>query len=183
MTQHRGTVFLTEERLDIGRESNGFTVAVRGHRWPPFLVTLASRTELDGPLLRCDNRTVAPLPADASAYTRLLARTRSLPLATHHLHRSLVPMTQESAHLDSAHRDTLSHLFQHPASYNIEWHDVLSLLEAVGSVEERHDGRFVVTVGSETLTLEQPRDKDIDIQQLVDIRRVLRNAGYASDLE
>jgi hypothetical protein len=92
-------------------------------------------------------------------------------------------MTQESAHLDSAHRDTLAHLFQHPASYNIEWHDVLSLLEAVGSVEERHDGRFVVTVGSETLTLEQPRDKDIDIQQLVDIRRVLRNAGYASDLE
>jgi hypothetical protein len=92
-------------------------------------------------------------------------------------------MTQESRPLDSAHRDTLSHLFRHPASYNIEWHDVLSLLEAVGSVEDRHDGKFVVTVGSETLTLEQPRDKDIDIQQLVDIRSMLRNAGYAGGLE
>jgi hypothetical protein len=92
-------------------------------------------------------------------------------------------MTQESTHLDSAHRNTLSHLFNEPASYNIEWHDVLSLLEAVGSVEDRHDGKFVVTVGSETLILEQPRDKDIDIQQLVDVRSMLSNAGYAGDLE
>jgi hypothetical protein len=92
-------------------------------------------------------------------------------------------MTQESMHLDSAHRDTLSHLFQHPSSSNIEWHDILSLLEAVGTVEERHDGKFVVTVGAETLTLERPRDKDIDIQQLVDLRRMLSNAGYATGLE
>jgi hypothetical protein len=92
-------------------------------------------------------------------------------------------MTQESTHLDSTHRNTLSRLFQHHGSYNIEWHDVLSLLEAAGSVEDRHDGKFVVTVGSETLTLEQPRDKDVDIQRLVDIRSLLRNAGYASGLE
>jgi hypothetical protein len=94
-----------------------------------------------------------------------------------------VPMTQDSKHLDGAHRNTLSHLFQHPASYNIEWHDILSLLEAVGSVEERHDGKFVVTVGSETLTLEQPSGKDIDIQQLVDLRSMLSNAGYAKEIE
>jgi thiamine biosynthesis lipoprotein ApbE len=92
-------------------------------------------------------------------------------------------MTQESTHLNNAHRDTLSRLFQHPASHNIEWHDMLSLLEAVGSVEERHDGKFVVTVGAETETLERPRDKDIDVQQLVDLRRMLTNAGYASGLE
>ena len=41
----------------------------------------------------------------------------------------------------------------------------------------------VVTVGAETETLERPRDKDIDVQQLVDLRRMLTNAGYASGLE
>ena len=56
---------------------------------------------------------------------------------------------------------------------------MLSLLEAVGSVEERHDGRFVVTLGTETETFEQPREKDIDAQQIVDLRRMLRSVGYS----
>ena len=43
-------------------------------------------------------------------------------------------------HLNNHHRDTLLQIFQHPASHNIEWPAVLSLLEAVGSVEQRHDG-------------------------------------------
>ena len=91
--------------------------------------------------------------------------------------------TPESRHLNNSHRDTLSRLFEHPASHNIEWHDVLSLLEVVGSVEERHDGKFVVTVGTETETLERPRDKDIDVQQVIDLRRMLSNAGYATGPE
>lgn len=88
-----------------------------------------------------------------------------------------MPSTPESTHLSNSHRDTLSRLFQHPASHNIEWHDILSLLEAIGSVEERHDGKFVVTVGAETETFERPRGKDVDVQQVVDLRRMLSNAG------
>jgi thiamine biosynthesis lipoprotein ApbE len=91
-----------------------------------------------------------------------------------------VPTTPEPAHLNSSHRDTLSRILEHPAGHNVEWHDVLSLLEAVGSVEERHDGKFVVTVGTETEMLERPRDKDIDVQQVIDLRRMLSNAGYTS---
>jgi hypothetical protein len=94
-----------------------------------------------------------------------------------------VSTTPESRHLNNSHRDTLSRLLEHPASHNIEWHDVLSLLEVVGSVEERHDGKFVVTVGTETETLERPRHKDIDVQQVIDLRRMLSNAGYASGRE
>ncbi len=40
----------------------------------------------------------------------------------------------ESPHLDNHHRNTLRQIFQHPASHNIEWHAVTSLLEAVGTV-------------------------------------------------
>jgi hypothetical protein len=84
----------------------------------------------------------------------------------------------EPKHLSSNHRDTLSQVFQHPISHNIEWHAVLSLLEQVGTVDRQHDGKFHVTLGDETETFERPKDKDITAQQVVDVRRMLANAGY-----
>ncbi len=83
-------------------------------------------------------------------------------------------------HLSNHHRDTLLQIFQHPTSHNIEWPAVLSLLEAVGSVERRHDGRYLVTVGAETEVLAPPKHKDIDIQQVVDLRRMLTSGGYGA---
>ena len=84
----------------------------------------------------------------------------------------------ESDHLDGRHRDTLRQIFEHPASHNIEWRAVMSLLEAVGTVDVRHDGKVAVTVGTELAFLEPPPDKDIDAQMVVDLRRMLTSAGY-----
>jgi hypothetical protein len=84
----------------------------------------------------------------------------------------------EPEHLDSRHRDTLRQIFQHPASHNIEWHSVLSLLETVGTVTVRHDGKVAVKLGPELEFLEPPAHKDIDEQMVVDLRRMLGNAGY-----
>jgi hypothetical protein len=86
-----------------------------------------------------------------------------------------------SAYLNSHHRDTVAQIFQHPAGHNIEWHNVLSLLEAVGSVKEEANGHYLVTLGTETQTFEPPRHKDIDLQQVVDLRRMLKNAGYGPE--
>jgi hypothetical protein len=81
-------------------------------------------------------------------------------------------------HLNNRHRDTLLQIFQHPTSRNIEWPAVLSLLEAVGTAEKRHDGKYLVTVGSESEVLTPPKHKDIDVQEVVDLRRMLTTAGY-----
>jgi hypothetical protein len=89
--------------------------------------------------------------------------------------------TSEPAHLNNHHRDTLAQIFEHPVSHNIEWRAVRSLLEAVGTVEESHDGKFVVTLGAETEVLTRPRDKDIDAQEVVDLRRMLSTAGYGPE--
>jgi hypothetical protein len=89
-----------------------------------------------------------------------------------------MPSTPEPVHLNDHHRNTLLQIFRHPVSHNIEWRAVLSLLETVGTVEERHDGKWVVTLGSEAETFERPQHKDIDAQQAVDLRRMLSNAGY-----
>jgi hypothetical protein len=92
----------------------------------------------------------------------------------------------EPEHLSGHHRDTLLKIFQQDTNYNVEWHDVVSLLEAIGSIEQQHDDMFVFRIGQETEVLQRPRDKDIDGQQLVDLRRLLTSAGYATmaaDLE
>ncbi len=82
------------------------------------------------------------------------------------------------ADLNNHHSDTLTAIFQHPVSHNIRWHDALSLMEAVGTVVEEHDGKFKVTIGDETEVLSRPHDKTIGEQMVVDLRRMLANAGF-----
>jgi hypothetical protein len=89
-------------------------------------------------------------------------------------------------HLSGHHRDTLLQIFQHPTSHNIEWHDVTSLLQEVGSIEERHGNMFLFKVAAESSVFERRQGKDIDVQQVADLRRLLTSAGYdrvAADLE
>ena len=81
-------------------------------------------------------------------------------------------------HLNNRHRDTLRQIFQHPMSHNVEWRAVLSLLEAVGTVTVRHDGKVAVTIGPAREFLDPPHGKDIDDQMVADLRRMLSSAGY-----
>jgi hypothetical protein len=83
-----------------------------------------------------------------------------------------------SANLDVEHRDTVEQIFDH--GENVEWRRVRSLLEAVGTVDEEHDGRFRITLGDETETFDRPHGKDVDVQMLVDLRRMLTRAGFTS---
>ena len=69
--------------------------------------------------------------------------------------------TPEPESLDGRHRDTLRRIFEHPTSHNIEWHEVTSLLDAVGDVTVRHDGKVAVKVGPELEFLDAPAGKDI----------------------
>ena len=59
---------------------------------------------------------------------------------------------------------------------------MLSLLEAVGAAEERHDGKVAVTIESQTEYFDPPRHKDIDTQAVVNLRRMLTQAGYDASL-
>jgi hypothetical protein len=86
--------------------------------------------------------------------------------------------TPEPEHLSGRHRDTLSQIFAHPVSHNIEWHAVVSLLEAVGTVATHHDHKVEVTVGDGQAFIDPPAGKDIDPQTVVDLRHLLAEAGY-----
>jgi hypothetical protein len=83
----------------------------------------------------------------------------------------------EGTKRDAHHQATVDKIFGHPVGHNIQWHDVLSLLRSVASVTEDADGRYTVRLGSETQTFAAPRHHDLDAQQVVDLRRMLKGAG------
>ena len=85
------------------------------------------------------------------------------------------------AHLSNRHRDTVDRIFSQPPSHNIEWREVVSLLETVGTVTHEHNGKLKVSLGPETEVLPAPRGKDVEVQIVVDLRRMLKQAGFAPD--
>jgi hypothetical protein len=82
-----------------------------------------------------------------------------------------------AADLNNHHRVTLDKIFSHPLSGNVEWRQVLSLLAAVGTTTREPNGKVKVELGGETQVLQPPGDKDVDRQMVVELRRMLTNAG------
>jgi hypothetical protein len=82
-----------------------------------------------------------------------------------------------AADLNNHHRVTLEKIFGHPLSGNVEWRQVLSLLEAVGTTTQEPNGKVKVELGGETEVLQPPDHKDVDRQMIVDLRRMLTYAG------
>jgi hypothetical protein len=81
--------------------------------------------------------------------------------------------------LGSEHRNTLEKILRHPTSGNIEWRQVRSLLEAVGTVTEEHDGKLKITLGNATETLYPPHGKDVGKDTIADLRKLLAKADLA----
>ena len=85
------------------------------------------------------------------------------------------------AHLSSHHRETVERIFAEPLSHNIGWREVVSLLEAIGTVTHEHNGKLRVSLGPETEVLHAPHGKDVEAQTVVDLRRMLTQAGFGPD--
>lgn len=79
--------------------------------------------------------------------------------------------------LNSDHRAVVKRLFASPASENVEWRQVRSLLEALGAVRAERNGKLEVELGGELETFQPPRGKDVDRQTIVDLRRMLSRAA------
>ena len=83
----------------------------------------------------------------------------------------------EPTHLNNHHIDTLSSISRTRRGTTFGWVDVVSLAEAAGTVEEKHDGKFRITIGGEVEVFTRPKHKDIDLEQVLDFRRMFKNAG------
>ena len=80
--------------------------------------------------------------------------------------------------LSGRHRHTFEAVFRHPAAHNLEWHDIRSLLAALGDVTEEPNGSLRVTRDNRHMTLHAPKHKDVaTTDDLLAVRRFLEQAA------
>jgi hypothetical protein len=82
--------------------------------------------------------------------------------------------------LDHHHRHTVAQLFGHPIGHNIQWRDVLCLLERFGEVHESHRGGWALTVSGSTMSFGRTRGRNLTEHQVVRIRHLLQDYGVSA---
>jgi hypothetical protein len=55
--------------------------------------------------------------------------------------------------LHGAHRRTLEALFRHPPAHNLEWMDVITLFENIGTVHRSANEKFALELAGGTLSV------------------------------
>jgi hypothetical protein len=86
-------------------------------------------------------------------------------------------ITMASMHRAASHQRTLGMLFEHPMTHNIEWRQVVHLLQSLGTaVDGTHDSLHV-TINNEAVVLRRPKHKDLAEEQIIELRHFLRRAG------
>lgn len=80
-------------------------------------------------------------------------------------------------HLNQQHARVLREIFEHPVARNLEWPDVLSLMEHLGNVQQRHDGKYQIQIGTAQTIVERPQHKDVELTELLRLRTFLKEAG------
>jgi hypothetical protein len=71
----------------------------------------------------------------------------------------------------------LQEVFGHPVPHNLKWMDVVSLVNHLGSVLERHDGNDEFNIGTTSEVFKRPHHKDIELEDVVRLRAFFERAG------
>jgi hypothetical protein len=81
-------------------------------------------------------------------------------------------------HVSPAHQQTLVAIFHHHgAPGHLEWADILHLIEDVGTVNDKGDGRYQFVVNGEHQEFERPRhDALTNADELAALRSFLERA-------
>jgi hypothetical protein len=83
--------------------------------------------------------------------------------------------------LDHHHRHTVQQIFQHPASHNIKWREVINLLERLSEVRESHRGGWTCTIDGVITSLGRTRGRDLTAEQVIKVRHLLESRGVTAD--
>jgi hypothetical protein len=82
-------------------------------------------------------------------------------------------------HMGTADRRTLESIFRHPVTRNLNWTDVLHVLNFAGTAEERSDGKYSIQVNGKHLVFHKPHDKHLDAHEIRKLRDFLVAAGLS----
>jgi hypothetical protein len=80
-------------------------------------------------------------------------------------------------HLNHKQLTILRKVFAHPVAHNLTWHEVHTLLDAVGDLVEEHNGSWKITIGGQPEVYRPNHHKELTTQEVLDLRRTLAAAG------
>jgi hypothetical protein len=83
--------------------------------------------------------------------------------------------------LSRADHRTLEAIFRHPSAHNLEWRDVVTLLETIGEVDEKASNEFSVEIAGKRHLLHKPHTKDLTGSEVIDLRQFLIAAGWTHE--
>lgn len=76
--------------------------------------------------------------------------------------------------LTGSHLRTYERIFAHPISHNLDWREVLALLEKLGQVVEKDDGSLIVTRNGHTRAFHPPRHgENLDNDAVMQLRHFI----------
>ena len=79
------------------------------------------------------------------------------------------------------HRRTLEAIFHHPSAHNLEWSNVVGLIEKIGHARERANNEFVFEFAGKRHVMRKPHTKDLTSSEVIEIRHFLMEAGLSPD--
>lgn len=95
--------------------------------------------------------------------------------------QSKVVPAHERAHVSGGNQRTLEALFRHPSAHNLEWNDVVALIDKIGDVNRRTNNEFEFSVGGEVHFMRKPHTKDIEGTDVIKLRKFLAHVGWTSE--
>ncbi len=85
-----------------------------------------------------------------------------------------------SIKLDHHHRHTVEQIFGHPIGHNIQWRDVVCLLDRFGETHESHRGGMALTIDGVTTSFGRVRGRDLSEDQVMRVRHLLQSLGVSA---
>ena len=80
-------------------------------------------------------------------------------------------------HLNHKQFSVLEKVYAHPVTHKLTWHEVETLLDAVGELEIKHNGSWHITIGGQPEVFHSNHGKELTTEQVMDLRRMLTAAG------
>ncbi|HVP34222.1 MAG TPA: hypothetical protein VMT09_11310 [Steroidobacteraceae bacterium] len=87
--------------------------------------------------------------------------------------------SQRRTPIHGAHLRTLEAVFRHPPAHNLEWMDVVALIEKIGAVQQKGGNKFSFDVGGDHFLMHKPHTKDLTSAEVVDLRHFLERVGWS----
>ncbi len=91
------------------------------------------------------------------------------------------PSAAGRAALSKASRRTLQAIYSHPIAHNLEWADVIALFRSVGTIDQKSHNKLTIGIGGAHHRVCKPHSKDITVDELLEFRRLLTQAGWSPD--